>query len=65
MSAPADRDTIATLYEPGVREKPLWWPFPANFHAVPLAAIGHMHHVYAGHRFKQRAEEVGRGPGAR
>ena len=26
------------------------------------AAIGHMHHVYAGHRFKQRAEEVGRVP---
>lgn len=33
-------------------------------HCGPPPAIGHMHHVDAGHRFKQRADQVGRGPGA-
>src|SRR6266540_1923065 len=60
----ADRDTMATPHELGARKRPLWRVFLANFHAVPLAAIGHMHHVDAGHRFKQRADQVGRGPGA-
>ena len=44
----ADRDTMATLHELGAREMPMWWRFLASFHAVPLAAIGHVLQLDAG-----------------
>src|SRR6266536_6042573 len=45
----------------GARKRPLWRAFLANFHAVPLAAIGHMHHVDAGHHLEQLAGYMGWG----
>jgi hypothetical protein len=47
------------------QEACVWRLFLANFHTVPLAAIGHMDDLDAGHALKQFTGQVRRGAGPR
>jgi hypothetical protein len=51
----ADRDTMATPHENLAQGNAHMARFLANFHTVPLAAIGHMDQTDAGHYLEQFA----------
>jgi hypothetical protein len=55
---------MATPHELWRKETPIWRRSLANFNAVPLAAIGHVLHVDAGHHLEQLARHMGPGSAA-
>ena len=54
----ADRDTMATPHELWRKENARIALVLANFHTVLLAAIGHVHHVGAGHHLEELARDM-------